>query len=112
MVAAAGYEHKAMSVDEMHASGGLIVDIRMPMEWAQTGVIEGAVLQTFDEPLRFLDAIATEIADGRDLILVCRSGMRTQAAGQYLSQLLDNRVISVAGGMIELIEQGYSPVPA
>ncbi|GGD27285.1 rhodanese-like domain-containing protein [Sinisalibacter lacisalsi] len=106
-----GFEHKVMSVDEMKASGALIVDIRTPPEWYQTGVIEGAKLVTFQDPQSFLGAIEDEIADGRDIVLVCRSGTRTQAAGMYLAQMVDNSVISAAGGMIEIVSrQGYQPV--
>ena len=106
-----GYEHKVMSVDEMNASGALIVDIRTPPEWYQTGVIDGARLVTFQDPQSFLGAIQSDIADGRDIVLVCRSGSRTQAAGMYLAQMVENNVISAAGGMIELVgRQGYQPV--
>ena len=33
---------QAMTVADMQANGGLIVDIRTPEEWAESGVIEGA----------------------------------------------------------------------
>lgn len=106
-----GFEHKAITVDEMKASGALIVDIRTPPEWYQTGVIEGAKLVTFQDPQTFVAAIRDDIADGRDVVLVCRSGSRTQAAGMYLAQMIENKVISAAGGMIELVaRQGYQPV--
>ncbi len=68
-----GFEHKEMSVDEIRASGGLLVDIRTPPEWHQTGVIEGARLLTFQDPQSFVAAIRDDIADGRDVVLVCRS---------------------------------------
>lgn len=106
-----GYEHKVMTVEEMKASGALLVDIRTPPEWHQTGVIEGALLITFQDPQSFHDAIRDDIADGRDVVLICRSGSRTQAAGMYLAQMIDNKVISAAGGMIEIVgRQGYEPV--
>ena len=106
-----GFEHKVMSVDEMKTSGALVVDIRTPPEWYQTGVIEGAKLVTFQDPQTFVAQIKDDIADGRDVVLVCRSGSRTQAAGMYLAQMIDNKVISAAGGMIEIVgRQGYQPV--
>lgn len=107
----AGYTHKLMTVDEMRAAGALIVDIRTAPEWFQTGVIDGAMLLTFDDPHRFAAAIADDIADGREIVLVCRSGTRTQAAGMALAGLVDNPVVSAAGGMIEIVgRQGYQPV--
>ncbi len=106
-----GFEHKVMSVDDMKASGALIVDIRTPPEWYQTGVIEGAKLLTFQDPQTFVAAIKDDIADGRDIVLVCRSGNRTQAAGMYLAQMVENKVVSAAGGMIEIVgRQGYQTV--
>jgi rhodanese-related sulfurtransferase len=105
------YEHKIMSVDEMRASGALVVDIRTQPEWYQTGVIEGARLITFHDPNAFVAEIGPDIADGRDVVLVCRSGSRTQAAGMYLAQMIPNKVISAEGGMIEVVaRQGYQPV--
>lgn len=106
-----GYEHKVMTVDEMRASGALVVDIRTPPEWHQTGVIEGARLIPFSDPNAFVAEIGPDIADGRDVVLVCRSGSRTQMAGMYLAQMIPNRVISAAGGMIGIAgRHGYRPV--
>ncbi len=107
----AGYEHKAMTVDEMRAAGGLIVDIRTPPEWAETGVIEGAELVTFANADSFLARIGPEIADGRDLILICRSGNRTAAAARALDGKIPNRIVSVDGGMRKVIASGYQTVP-
>jgi len=107
---AQNFDHKFMTVDEMKASGGLIVDIRTPPEWYQSGVIEGAKLVPFQDPQSFLAAVGPEIADGRDLILVCRSGNRTAIAGQYLMQMIPNKIISIAGGMIQVVGSGYEPV--
>lgn len=105
------FDAYAMTVDEMRANGGLIVDIRTPPEWAQTGVIDEAVLLTFDDPDRFLSMVGPALADGRDLILVCRSGNRSNAAAQKLAGRIGNRIISVDGGMRQIISQGYTPVP-
>ena len=88
-----------MTVDEMKADGALIVDIRTPEEWAETGVIEGAKLVTFTDPESFLAAVGPDLADGRDLVLVCRSGRRSGAAAEALQSLIPNRVISQDGGM-------------
>lgn len=107
---AQNFDHRFMTVEEMNASGGLIVDIRTPPEWYQSGVIEGARLVPFQDPQSFIAEIGPEIADGRDLILVCRSGSRTMIAGQYLMQMLPNKIVSIAGGMIQVVGSGYEPV--
>ena len=109
---AAGFEHIAMTAEEIQSSGALVVDIRTPGEWRQTGVIEGAKLVEFDfdNPATFLPQIQAELADGRDLILICRSGNRTQAAARYLTGQIDNRIVSVRGGIRGVISGGYRPV--
>ncbi len=109
-----GFEHVFMTAEEIQASGALVIDIRTPPEWAQTGVIEGAKLVEFDfnRPATFLPQIAADLADGRDLILYCRSGNRSQVVGDFLSRQIDNRIISVAGGIKKVIADGYKPVPA
>lgn len=101
----------AMSVPEMKADGALIVDIRRPDEWAATGVIDGAELVTFTDPESFLAAVGPELADGRDLVLVCHSGRRSGAAAEALKELIPNRIISQDGGMSALIGGGYQTVP-
>lgn len=100
-----------MTVDQMKADGALIVDIRTPEEWAETGVIDGAKLVTFTDPESFLAAVGPELADGRDLVLVCRSGRRSGAAAEALQSLIPNRIVSQDGGMSVLIGAGYQAVP-
>ncbi|SMH36121.1 rhodanese-like domain-containing protein [Maritimibacter sp. HL-12] len=108
---AAGFEHRFMSVEEMQATGGLIVDIRTPPEWVETGVIDGARLVTFNDPESFLAQVGPAIADGRDLVLICRSGNRTAAAARALEGVIPNRIVSVDGGMRKVIGDGYKTVP-
>ncbi len=110
---AAGWEHRSMPVSDMTADGGLLVDIRTPPEWVETGVIEGARLIEFDfdRPTTFLPQIAAEIADGRDLVLICRSGNRTQVVADFLARQIPNRIVSIEGGIKKVIAAGYQTVP-
>ena len=109
-----GFAHEPLSVDQMRARGALIVDIRTPPEWAQTGVIDGAELVTFEHPssfpAAFLTAVGDQIEDGREVVLICRSGNRTQAAGAALAAVIPNQVTSVEGGIKRLMREGYTPV--
>lgn len=109
-----GFEHVFMTGDEIAASDALVVDIRTPPEWAQTGVIEGAELIEFDfdHPNTFLPKIAADLADGGDLILYCRSGNRSQVVGEFLAKQIPNRIISIEGGIKKVIANGYRPVRA
>lgn len=107
---AEGYESLPMSLAEMQASGGLIVDIRAAEEWADTGVIAGAKLVTFADADSFLAAVGPDLADGRPLLLVCRSGRRSAAAAEALAGKIPNRIVSVDGGMGRLIDEGVQTV--
>ncbi|MCB1355344.1 MAG: rhodanese-like domain-containing protein [Maritimibacter sp.] len=111
--AAGGWEHRFLPVSEMTADGALLVDIRTPKEWQDTGVIEGAELIEFDfnNPNTFLPKIAAEIANGRDLVLICNSGNRTQVVADFLSRQIPNRIISVEGGIQKVLAAGYQTVP-
>ncbi len=107
---AEGFETKPLSMADMQAEGGVIVDIRTPEEWAETGVIEGARLVTFTGAQSFIAALGPDLADGRDLILICRSGRRSAAAAEALQTMVPNRIISVEGGMGRIIAEGYQAV--
>lgn len=109
MVRAEGYETQALSVEEMKATG-VVVDIRRPEEWAETGVIAGAKLVTFTGAQSFIAALGPDLAGGRDLILICRSGRRSAAAAEALQPMIPNRIISVEGGMGRIIDEGYQTV--
>ena len=92
----------------------LVVDIRTPEEWAETGVLPGVSRLTYADPesfaAAFLAEYSAEIAAGREVILLCRSGRRSAAAAEALSSQISNRVVSLAGGMIALMEKGASTV--
>ena len=111
--AAGGWEHLFLSVPEMTADNAFLVDIRTPPEWADTGVIEGAELIEFDfnKPNTFLPKIAEDIADGRDLVLICNSGNRTQVVADFLSRQIPNRIVSIEGGIRKVMAAGYQTVP-
>ncbi len=110
---AANWEHRFMPVSEMTSDGGLLVDIRTPPEWVDTGVIAGARLIEFDfdKPNTFLPQIADEIADGRDLVLICNSGNRTQVVADFLARQIPNRIVSIEGGIRKVMAAGYKTVP-
>ncbi|MBV7410569.1 rhodanese-like domain-containing protein [Maritimibacter sp. DP1N21-5] len=104
------FDQRFLTVEEMQSREALVVDIRTPSEWVETGVIDGARLVTFDDPQSFLAQIRAHLAPGQDLVLVCRSGNRTRAAASALAPLIDNPITSVEGGMKALIARGYRPV--
>jgi rhodanese-related sulfurtransferase len=88
----------------------LLVDIRGPEEWQQTGVIDGALLITYADRDSFLAALRPHLQDGQSLALICRTGNRTSRATRQIAEAVDAPVIDVAGGMVRVLREGYSPV--
>jgi rhodanese-related sulfurtransferase len=88
----------------------LLVDIRRPEEWQQTGVIDGALLITYADRDSFLSALRPHLQDGQSLALICRTGNRTSRATRQIAEAVDAPVIDVAGGTVRVLSEGYSPV--
>jgi len=74
------------------ASGVAVIDIRTAGEWKESGVIAGSRLVTyFDEqgrsdPPQWLAKVKTLAKSDQPVALVCRSGKRSAAAAQFLSE--------------------------
>lgn len=88
----------------------LVVDIRTPEEWKQTGVVRDALLVTYTTPESFLEAVNTRKTAGQKITLICRSGNRSSNAARQIAELVEGDVIDVAGGMNRVLREGYDPV--
>lgn len=100
------------SAAELQNAPVLLVDIRRPEEWQQTGVLPNAVLLTyehFNTPQEFLTALEPHMTPGQPIALICRTGSRTSHATPALAAHLDVPVINIAGGMFRLMGAGYRP---
>ena len=83
------------------AAPPFVLDVRMPLEIATDGAIDGSTLI----PLPELPARAAEVPEGREVICVCKSGMRSMNAAMFLRQ----RGVSasnLAGGMMAWAASG------
>jgi rhodanese-related sulfurtransferase len=77
-----------------NANKAVILDVREPHEWA-LGTLPGAVRISMGEiPERF-----QELVDETAVLVVCRSGARSQQVGVYLSMNGLANVANLAGGM-------------
>ena len=81
--------------DELKAlitRGTPVVDLRTAGEWRQTGVLKGSQLITlFDEqgradPVAWSRQVDKVAATDKPVILICRSGNRSDTAAQYLEK--------------------------
>jgi rhodanese-related sulfurtransferase len=87
---------------ERAASGqSVLVDIRTPEEWADTGVAQGAVrldMTSSGFEIR-LAAIRAE-NPGKQIDLICRTGNRTRQVQEALGKRGWQGLVNVRGGML------------
>ena len=79
----------------------LLIDIRRPEEWAQTGVGEGAI--PLDMRRRDFENALTEAADGdtaRPIALICARGVRSRRMTERLRAAGFTQIIDVPEGML------------
>jgi rhodanese-related sulfurtransferase len=91
--------------------GTKIVDIRRPEEWKQTGVVDGSILLTaFGQRglvKSFPDEFGKQVEKDEPVILICRTGNRTAAISQALSEQLGyEKIINVTDGITRWIKEG------
>jgi rhodanese-related sulfurtransferase len=77
-----------------HGPGPLLLDVRTPLEF-ESERIEGAL----NVPLDQLDARVEEIAEQRDVVVVCRTGIRATIAAESLARV-GRRARVLDGGML------------
>ena len=88
--------------DWMAKGEAILVDVREPSEHA-TGVIPGALLV----PLATVSGRTVPAPKGKKLVMQCRSGARSQTAGEIL--LKENpslEVYNLGGGILEWAASG------
>lgn len=83
----------------------LIVDVRSPREWRQTGLPKGAAAVTIHDPNGpegFLAAMlaATGGDRARPIALICASGVRSNRAHRFLEAKGFTAVVDVSEGMM------------
>lgn len=74
----------------------VIIDVRTPQEWAA----DGHIPEARHIPLSQLGMRADEIPRDRPVVIVCRSGSRSQMACEALARGGFKNVQNLAGGMI------------
>ena len=101
------------------ASGVALIDIRTAGEWKESGVIAGSRLITFydeqgrSDPPRWLAQLKAVAKPGQPVILVCRSGRRSDAAAKFLAaQAAYPTVYNVAKGLNGWAGESRALVPA
>ena len=106
-------------LEKLNKSGVPVIDIRLQSEWEETGIVGGSKLLTFfDEKCRvdapaWLDKVKPFAKPNEPVIVICRTGNRTKAVSQFLSQQGGyTTVYNVKSGIKGWIGAGGAVVPA
>lgn len=88
-----------------------LIDIRLPEEWAQTGIVAGSQRITlFQEngsvAPDFLAKVQQVAATDKPVALICRTGNRTRAGADMLAQVGYKDVYNVTNGIMGWIKAG------
>ena len=89
----------------MREAGAFILDVRQPEEWNEAH-IPGATLI----PLGELASRVSEIPTDQEIVVVCRSGNRSQQGRDILRSAGLEQVTSMSGGLIQWSAAGYETV--
>jgi len=90
-----------------------IIDIRTPSEWQQTGIVEDSYTITFFNELgsyniqEFQEELNKIIDKDEKFALICRTGSRTGQVASFLKNKFGYEVVSLNGGILKLIGEGY-----
>lgn len=100
-------------------NGVPLIDIRTAPEWEQTGILPGSQLLTFfdeygrNNPAQWLQQVGQVAKPNQPVILICRSGNRTQPVSRFLSgQAGYAKVYNVKYGLVGWLREGRTTTPA
>lgn len=79
---------------EMRDAGAFVLDVRQPEEWDEYHIPATTLI-----PLEQLESRLNEVPRDREVVVVCRSGNRSQAGRDILRQAGYTQVTSMAGGL-------------
>lgn len=90
---------------EKYDSGAFLLDVRQPEEWNEYH-IPGATLIPLGELASRVDELPTD----KEIVVVCRSGNRSQQGRDILLSAGFEQATSMAGGLIDWRANGYPTV--
>ncbi|MBE0532221.1 MAG: rhodanese-like domain-containing protein [Rhodospirillales bacterium] len=105
------------TLKRLHANGVVVVDIRRPDEWKETGVIAGSRLITLftDERGRvnpaFMPDFSKTVSPDDAVVIVCRTGSRSSFLADALArQMRYSKVYNLRHGILGWIGAGNEVV--
>lgn len=114
----AGYtDIEAAELSVLMDRGVKLVDIRRADEWRETGVIPGSKLITaFDARGQFNPEFPSQfgsfVGGDEEVVVICRSGNRSEALSRILSERAGyTQVYNASGGILSWIDGGNRTEP-
>ena len=105
----ASANHRIMTADEakvrLERGQMMLIDVRSPQEWRQTGIAPGASTVTIHDPgglPGFVEAVKVTVSGDLDEVIavICASGDRSTIAHQALTEAGFTRVMNIREGML------------
>ena len=99
---------KEISVQDaaaLRTSGAFILDVRQPEEWQEYHIPESTLIPLGDLPNRL-----SEVPKDQEIVVVCRSGNRSQQGRDILLNAGFDQVTSMTGGLKEWQSSGFETV--
>lgn len=87
---------------QKYQDGAFVLDVRTPEEWNDFHAPGTTLI-----PLNELESRLDEVPRDREVVVVCRSGNRSQAGRDILRQAGFDQVSSMSGGMNAWRDAGY-----
>lgn len=87
---------------DKYAQGKFFLDVRQPEEWNEYHIPETTLI-----PLGELAARVNELPRDKEIVVVCRSGNRSQTGRDILKDAGFTQVTSMAGGVNQWQASGY-----
>jgi rhodanese-related sulfurtransferase len=100
---------RTISVGEaynMYQNGAFVLDVRTQEEWNEYHAPNTTLI-----PLEQLDSRLSEVPRDRQIVVVCRSGNRSQQGRDILLNAGFEQVTSMTGGLNEWRDSGYPIEP-
>lgn len=87
---------------QKYQAGAFVLDVRTPEEWEEFHAPNTTLI-----PLNELESRLDEVPRDREIVVVCRSGNRSQAGRDVLRQAGFDSATSMAGGLNAWRDAGY-----
>ena len=99
-------------IKELFKNNIPIVDVRRSSEWEKTGVVPKSILLTFFDKEgnynydEWYEKLLLEIDEGKPIILICRTGRRTNIIAKMMEiKKFDNVIYNAKNGITSWIDE-------